>query len=809
MRWMPALSVGLTSRGWAWLVGGALLTVAGLWSAMGLGFDGSFLGLLPDDAPEVRDARVFAQHVGSSSEVVAVVSGGADAAQRLAWAKGLAVRLRGMEGVLLADAELPVEFFEDRALWLLTISELRQVEELLWGGVAGSLAGRPDPWEALRAFAQTLAQGRGARLRRVYTSADGGAVYVPIKLGVSAADDAVKAQALLTRLIEEIARLNPEASGVAVEVVGRLLVSLDENRRLARDAGWTSLISFILCVLLVAAATRRARSPLVLAVPLVVGVIWTLGLARWLVGSLNLVSGLMVPVLVGLGIDFSAHLLHHYLRGLDEEGLEPLAAMRAAIRETLSPCLAGGLTTAAAFFTLTISSYDGIVGYGLLAGLGVLVMFVANYALVPVLALWLLRRPKPRPAPAPGVGEAVMSVRMARGLLWGAGVAAAVGLILAFHIRYFNDFQALRGEVEVERRAEAVSTDMGGPLEPSLVWTNNMAEAKALSDAAAARIAAGDPWLARSLSVADLVPWDIDAKGPIIKRLRAAAGLINQHIPQRDGQSAQDLQRLRVMLAAEPWALADVPLAFRSRLQLDAAPSGTPGGPTPGDPTPGGPTPDGPTADSPSIALLWPSGETDNDDKARAWLASLEQTLTDAGLRDAPVLDINRVVERMSATMLEDIPKLIVAVSAAMLLLLALHLRRRWDVLGAFGALGAGLLLLIVAMRVLGMTFNILNVVVLPTLIGIGIDNAIHLLHGYRVHGPGSLRLVLHRVGRPAALASATTAIGFGALSLALHPGIRGVGVLSILGIGAMFFTTTVLVVAALQLRQGVAARRA
>jgi predicted RND superfamily exporter protein len=800
MRWIPALSVGLTSRGWAWLVGGALLTAAGLWSAMGLGFDGSFLGLLPDDAPEVRDARVFAQHVGSSSEVVAVVSGGADAAARLAWAKGLAVRLRGMEGVMLADAELPVEFFEDRALWLLTISELRQVEELLWGGVAGSLAGRPDPWAALRAFAQALAQGRGAGLRRVYTSADVGAVYVPIKLGVSAADDAVKAQALLTRLIGEIERLDPEASGVAVEVVGRLLVSLDENRRLARDAGWTSLLSFILCVLLVAAATRRARSPLVLAVPLVVGVIWTLGLARWLVGSLNLVSGLMVPVLVGLGIDFSAHLLHHYLRGLDEEGLEPLVAMRAAIRETLSPCLAGGLTTAAAFFTLTISSYDGIVGYGLLAGLGVLVMFVANYALVPVLALWLLRRPKPRPVPASGVGEAVMSVRMARGLLWGAGVLAGAGLILSFNIRYFNDFQALRGEVEVERRAEAVSTDMGGPLEPSLVWTNNMAEAKALSDAAAARIAAGDPWLARSLSVADLVPWDIDAKEPIIKRLRAAAGLI----PQRDGQSAQDLQRLRVMLAAEPWALADVPLAFRSRLQLDAAPSGTPG-----DPTPGGPTPDGPTHNGPSIALLWPSGETDNDDKARAWLASLDQTLTDAGLRGAPVLDINRVVERMSATMLEDIPKLIVAVAAAMLLLLALHLRRRWDVLGAFGSLGAGLLLLIVAMRALGMTFNILNVVVLPTLIGIGIDNAIHLLHGYRVHGPGSLRLVLHRVGRPAALASATTAIGFGALSLALHPGIRGVGVLSILGIGAMFFTTTVLVVAALQLRQGVAARRA
>jgi hypothetical protein len=408
-----------------------------------------------------------------------------------------------------------------------------------------------------------------------------------------------------------------------------------------------------------------------------------------------------------------------------------------------------------------------------LVGLGVVVMFITNYALVPGLTLAWMKHRKARP-PFTSTRPDVMPKPVAWSLavtLIGAGVA---GGVLLWGLRYHNDFSEMRGDSDAQHRYDEVAAIMGGPLDPALVMVNDIAEARALSASVQARIDASDPWLGKVLSVASLVPdpAEIDTRRPIIERLRQRVRFVpDVLIPNA---LRFEFSMLKRVLAAEPWTLEDVPTSFRVRLQTDDQQN--------------------------ALVLIWPKIYVDNDDATAQWLASVDGALADAGLSSRPILDINRVINRMNALMLQDIPRLSVACALVMLALLAVHLRRPREVFGVFGALGLGVLLLVFVMRAASIHFNLLNVIVLPTVVGMGIDNAVHLLHTYRTLGPGSLRRVLHLVGRPAALASATTAIGFGSLSLAAHPGIRGVGVLSLIGISVMFLATTVLVLATLQL---------
>jgi predicted RND superfamily exporter protein len=103
-------------------------------------------------------------------------------------------------------------------------------------------------------------------------------------------------------------------------------------------------------------------------------------------------------------------------------------------------------------------------------------------------------------------------------------------------------------------------------------------------------------------------------------------------------------------------------------------------------------------------------------------------------------------------------------------------------------------------MAAAGLELNLFNIVVLPTIIGVGIDNAIHIRHAHLREGRGSIPRVIAGCGKAALLSSATTAIGFGAAALAHHVGIASLGWLALLGVACAFVGSTVALPALLSL---------
>ena len=106
--------------------------------------------------------------------------------------------------------------------------------------------------------------------------------------------------------------------------------------------------------------------------------------------------------------------------------------------------------------------------------------------------------------------------------------------------------------------------------------------------------------------------------------------------------------------------------------------------------------------------------------------------------------------------------------------------------------LAVGLVWALGGMRLLGSSFNFANLVAVPLIVGVGIDNGVHVIHRVRLEGRHGMDVVLRHTGRAILISSFTTMIGFGSLSFASHRGLASLGLLLLLGVGSCLVASIV-----------------
>ena len=87
-------------------------------------------------------------------------------------------------------------------------------------------------------------------------------------------------------------------------------------------------------------------------------------------------------------------------------------------------------------------------------------------------------------------------------------------------------------------------------------------------------------------------------------------------------------------------------------------------------------------------------------------------------------------------------------------------------------------------MSMAGITFNPLNVMALPVILGTAEDSGVHIVHRFLSEG-GDLRRTLDGTGRTVLLCGLTTMVGFGALALTRHRGLASFALTLTFGVGA------------------------
>jgi hypothetical protein len=117
-----------------------------------------------------------------------------------------------------------------------------------------------------------------------------------------------------------------------------------------------------------------------------------------------------------------------------------------------------------------------------------------------------------------------------------------------------------------------------------------------------------------------------------------------------------------------------------------------------------------------------------------------------------------------------------------MVLVLLLLWRSAWDTVLAFFPLALAAVVTCAALVLLGQPFNFTNVIVLPMLVGMGVDNGVHLVHRHRT-APDEVDVLATSTARAVFFAALTTMLSFGSLAFASHRGLASFGQMLTLGV--------------------------
>ena len=769
------------------LVVALAMGVLGGFVARSLRIDTQFSALLPKDASELLEVERLEAKAGGTSELV-VALGGAEES-RLAFARELVADLEGRPWIVRADVEFPADFLLDRRLWLLSKDKLAEVEEEIADEIrAAKLRANPlwvdlegddeeeadDRWKMLSEDSLAQRGGKRTLLRKRFESEDGSYLFVRVK-PASNISNMGTGQKQLAGITAAVDALRPGSRGVTVRYAGGLVLNQEQQRRMTNDIRRAAILALGLVVLLLTVYVRRAAATIVLSVPLLVGLALTLGLTTLTIGQLNIVSGFLVSALIGLGIDFEIHLYLRYLERLSA-GEERLSAMRHAIIEMFPACLTSALTTAAAFSAMAISDFRGFREYGIIASFGVLLALAASFTVLPPLALALSGRVRQRVG-SKDDGVRSLSLGWARAMVAFGAIFFLLSVFLAREVRWHNDFQALRGISETVDFTEYVTEEMGGSLSPAGIFVDNVDEAHKVEQFLKELADRPNSPIKRYVSLATLVPRDFGEKTPLIEKIRThVQDAKRADLSESDREKVDELDK---MANLPPWTIADLPTQFsRQFLSLDG---------------------------EGQFVAVWPAHEL-RDDKVVIWwgrqLDLIQEQLASRGI-DIEIFDHNRLASRVLREMREDAPLVTGAAGAVVLLILLLDFRKLSTVALIASSLMAGLLWMAGVMVLFRVDINVFNQAVIPTIVGIGIDNAVHIQHRYLREGRGSIARVVATAGSAALLATTTTAIGFGTLVIARHKGVQTLGTLALIGLGCTFFSSTVLLPALLRLREG------
>jgi predicted RND superfamily exporter protein len=110
--------------------------------------------------------------------------------------------------------------------------------------------------------------------------------------------------------------------------------------------------------------------------------------------------------------------------------------------------------------------------------------------------------------------------------------------------------------------------------------------------------------------------------------------------------------------------------------------------------------------------------------------------------------------------------------------------RRAAEILLGVAVLLLSGLCLLAVMAVAGWSWNLLNLMALPLMLGTGVDYTIFIQLALRRHG-GDLRLVRRSIGRALLLCGGTAIAGFGSLAWSGYAGMASLGKVCAAGIGA------------------------
>ncbi len=205
--------------------------------------------------------------------------------------------------------------------------------------------------------------------------------------------DAEELARVNANIIDKINALDRQCTSISIQATGEGIVTTQINDA-AMDAMTIigpAIFVIILCILFIA-----FRKPSYVLLPIIVfafSCVWLFGTMALLGISFNIIAVALLPLNIGLGVEYSVNLLFNYRTEINN-GRTPAEAIRLSIKEVGIAIFLAWFTTFVAFLSFLSATLPPVRDFGLFLALGITYTFIITMTLLVALR-YIIDRRKP------------------------------------------------------------------------------------------------------------------------------------------------------------------------------------------------------------------------------------------------------------------------------------------------------------------------------------------------------------------------------------------------------------------------------
>lgn len=630
------------------------------------------------------------------------------------------------------------------------------------------------------------------------------------------------ASAAITELRNIIKELGIESRfGARVRLTGSVVLEQEELLSVQRGTQLVFILSLISVTVLLQLGLGSLRMVLATQITLIIGLIFTAAIAALTLKELNLISVGFAVLYVGLGADFAIHYCLRY-RELLFSGVENAVAIEQSALNIASSLFLCAVSNAVGFFAFIPTDFDGVGELGWISGMGMFISLIVTVMLLPPLLMLMPLRASGPAAPSRWdgllTGILVFPFTHARRVRIISVAAVVVMAGLLFYLRFDYNVLNLKdpSTESVQTYQDLLKDSRTSPWTGDILATNRDEALRLIHEYGQLDVVDKTLWME------DFIPKDQDRKLAIIEDMNLLLGELPQvdtAAPVSDADEEAALRNFITRLDAAPTVssrpeflkvhqnlralldraaqmsdadrhatlsrlshslLASLPgrlETLRASLQADHITEQS---------LPKALVERWRSADGHYLVEVQPKYDMNDNGAMREFVEALQKV--DPRVIGTPVINLaasDAVIKAFSQAFLYSF--------IAIVVMLFFMVHRVQDVAYVLVPLLIATLMTGAASVVLNIPINFANIIALPLLLGIGVDNGIHIVHRFRTAPPDDTHLMRTSSARAVVISTLTNIAGLGNLAVSPHLGTASMGEILAIGIGMTMLCTFVI----------------
>ena len=181
-----------------------------------------------------------------------------------------------------------------------------------------------------------------------------------------------------------------EAKGYSFALVGGPVEFVVAGGEIARAVFKLVPLAVVVVGMIIWLLFRSFSATIVSLIPLGIAVLWTMGTLGWLAWPQNTVTQTLPTLVVVIGVCDGIHFLGLYSSKMHSQPGENRENLLIHVADEIGmPCIITSVTTSAGLLTFASSDLESFVRYGMIASLGVMNALLLTFTLLPVLLTWI------------------------------------------------------------------------------------------------------------------------------------------------------------------------------------------------------------------------------------------------------------------------------------------------------------------------------------------------------------------------------------------------------------------------------------